>query len=789
MLEAGGGNSRERGFSLGASDNRFGTSVERGYISHETIQQQKLEIQKKLETYHMDDFLNVRMNHDTPSLFCCKCTRITQSQNLEGEFVLTHKFAAFFQDPPSRSTQSNAGVQVGRPWPRQSVWPFNEIRQVEKRRFLLRNQAFEIFTITGKTALLAFGTVQERDTAYGLLLKSEGLVHLVDYEQHVSGSVTRPSITQKWQRGQISNFSYLMHLNTMAGRSFNDLTQYPVYPWVLSDYDSEVLTISPATPPSTFRDLFKPIGAQDPNRLAKFREKYRELTTMPDTVPFLFGSHYSNMGSVLHFLVRIEPLTTYFLEFQGGRFDVPDRAFHSIGQTWRLSSSLSSSDVKELIPEFFYLPEFLLNSEKFDLGLKQDGVRVDNVILPRWAHNDARKFIQIHREALECEFVSLNLHHWIDLIFGYKQTGPAALEADNIYHPLTYEGAVELDNIEDEIERAAALSQIQSFGQTPKQIFKKPHPARSVKASQAQSRAIWSSPHTLVAMPAWVISGKVGSIAIVGDNVIALGPFRTLLLPEANDFISWGHWDQNLRVSSISPPRVHTTIHALHDDNVLCAAISPDGRTFATGGSSGTVKIYRRETTTAPRRSRSRSAKSKDVLSIELACVLHGHCDAVEAIAISQEWGILVTGSRDQSCSVWDLNRRLYVRSIATETEGTVRCITICPTTGTIATAVEQDNGSLLRQHSINCDFLSSTRSSERILCMMYSSGILGVSKNVLVCGTLFGTLIIYDALTLQVLARHRQTKCPITSVLISSNNQSIFTGDAKGRVYRWQTT
>lgn len=43
-----------------------------------------------------------------------------------------------------------------------------------------------------------------------------------------------------WQRGEISNFQYLMHLNTLAGRSYNDLMQYPVFPWILADFDSEV---------------------------------------------------------------------------------------------------------------------------------------------------------------------------------------------------------------------------------------------------------------------------------------------------------------------------------------------------------------------------------------------------------------------------------------------------------------------------------------------------------------------------------------------------------------------
>ena len=51
------------------------------------------------------------------------------------------------------------------------------------------------------------------------------------------------------QRGEISNFEYLMCLNTLAGRSYNDLMQYPVFPWVIADYDSQVrpaVTYSPA---------------------------------------------------------------------------------------------------------------------------------------------------------------------------------------------------------------------------------------------------------------------------------------------------------------------------------------------------------------------------------------------------------------------------------------------------------------------------------------------------------------------------------------------------------------
>ena len=39
-----------------------------------------------------------------------------------------------------------------------------------------------------------------------------------------------------WVNGTISNGEYLLYLNFVANRSFNDLTQYPVFPWVISEY-------------------------------------------------------------------------------------------------------------------------------------------------------------------------------------------------------------------------------------------------------------------------------------------------------------------------------------------------------------------------------------------------------------------------------------------------------------------------------------------------------------------------------------------------------------------------
>lgn len=105
--------------------------------------------------------------------------------------------------------------------------------------------------------------------------------------------------------------------------------------------------------------------------------------------------------------IRLEPYTTQFLRFQDGHFDHADRMFHSIEAAWRYKTTIdynwffhvndsivcffacssvttSTSDVKELTPEFFYLPEFLRNENDFDLGVTQTGVQLGDVILPPW---------------------------------------------------------------------------------------------------------------------------------------------------------------------------------------------------------------------------------------------------------------------------------------------------------------------------------------------------------------------------------------------------------------------
>ncbi|NXO39214.1 FAN protein, partial [Locustella ochotensis] len=297
------------------------------------------------------------------------------------------------------------------------------------------------------------------------------------YENHIAEH-TAESYMLQWQRGHISNYQYLLHLNNLADRSCNDLSQYPVFPWIIADYSSSVLDL---TKPETFRDLSKPVGALNKERLDRLVTRYQE---MPDP-KFMYGSHYSSPGYVLFYLVRVAP--EYMLCLQNGKFDHADRMFNSIAETWKNCLD-GATDFKELIPEFYENDSsFLVNSLKLDLGKRQGGKMVEDVELPPWA-SGPDDFLQKSQEALESPYVSEHLHEWIDIIFGYKQKGSEAVAAHNVFHPLTYEGGVDLNSIMDPNEKVALLTQILEFGQTPKQLFTSPHPQRIIPKLKSLSR-------------------------------------------------------------------------------------------------------------------------------------------------------------------------------------------------------------------------------------------------------------------------------------------------------------
>ncbi|KAF1745334.1 hypothetical protein MXB_898, partial [Myxobolus squamalis] len=110
------------------------------------------------------------------------------------------------------------------------------------------------------------------------------------------------SIPKNWSKGLISNFEYLMFLNTISGRSYNDISQYPIFPWVLSNYESDEIDLNDD---KNYRDLSKPVCIIKDARCRYFREKYENRSK--NIAPYFYQKYCSSPDYVTDYLIRLEP--------------------------------------------------------------------------------------------------------------------------------------------------------------------------------------------------------------------------------------------------------------------------------------------------------------------------------------------------------------------------------------------------------------------------------------------------------------------------------------------------
>ncbi|XP_059637635.1 BEACH domain-containing protein B [Cornus florida] len=706
-------------------------------------------------------------------------------------------------------------------------WNVCKIKAVHWTRYLLRYTAIEIFFIDSVAPIfLNFASQKDAKDAGTLIVATRnesmfpkgyrdktGVISFVD--RRVALEMAE-SARESWRRRDMTNFEYLMILNTLAGRSYNDLTQYPVFPWVLADYSSDILDFNKS---STFRDLSKPIGALDSKRFEVFEDRYRNFCD-PDIPSFYYGSHYSSMGIVLFYLLRLEPFTSLHRTLQGGKFDHADRLFQSIESTYRNCLS-NTSDVKELIPEFFYMPELLVNSNSYHFGVKQDGEPLRDVCLPPWAKGSPEEFICKNREALESEYVSSNLHHWIDLVFGYKQRGKPAVEAANIFYYLTYEGAVDLETMEDELQRSAIEDQIANFGQTPIQIFRKKHPRRgppipiahplhfapgSIKltsiissTSNSPSAVIYINIFDLnivlvnqgltMSVKLWLttqlqsggnftFSGSQDPFFGIGSDVLSprkfgsslaenieLGAqfFATLQTPSENFLISCGNWENSFQVISMSDGRMVQSIRQ-HKDVVSCVAVTSDGSIVATGSYDTTImvwEVFRVKTPEKRVRNTPTEMPRKDYVIAETPShILCGHDDIITCLYVSVELDIVISGSKDGTCVFHTLREGRYVRSLQHPSSSALSKL-VASRHGRIVLYSDDDLG--LHLYSINGKHIATSDSNGRLNCVELSS-----CGEFLVCAGDQGQIVVRSMKSLEIVRRYDGFGKIITSLTVT---------------------
>ncbi|KAI5861060.1 beach-domain-containing protein [Durotheca rogersii] len=691
-------------------------------------------------------------------------------------------------------------------------WKWQDAISISKRRFLFRDVAIEIFFTDGRSYLLTAKNSVMRDEVFTKLINKiphtsgvnslpnpedawrlESLKVFEDSPQTLGskfGSIFNSSpwnpIMRRWQRGEISNFHYLMLVNTMAGRTFNDLTQYPVFPWVLADYTGDELNLDD---PATFRDLSKPMGAQTARRQSDYQSRYSTLAEIGET-PFHYGTHYSSAMIVASYLIRLPPFVQSFILLQGGSFDHADRLFFSIEGSWKSSSQDNGSDVRELIPEFFYLPDFLTNVNGYNFGERQgSGGRVNDVELPPWAKGDPKIFIAKHREALESPYVSQNLHLWIDLIFGHKQRGEAAVENLNVFHYLSYYGAKDLDNITDSDERHATTSIIHNFGQTPHQVFTKPHPPRENVSFPA--KRLDTSSHALARIPHPLLESRerVASLTYSPklDRLLCSSPFRLNLPPSFDKYLEWGYADNSVRFYHTEHRKSAGVSENLHIGQISCIVVA-DSRTLITAGEDCVVSVFTIQT-----------ASGKPVELVHRSS-LFGHKTPVTTIAVSKAFSTLVTISGDGHAFLWDLNRLEFMRKLPSTRA--VECARINDVSGEIMlcsgpnVALYTINGDLILDQNVcsehddcvySCSFYEGSGSEwlENYLVFTgHRRGKVNIWKRVVKDGKWILELVRrLDHIDTRT-ETGTNTEAAITC--ITPMPQLVYTGDDDGRVYEW---
>ena len=747
-------------------------------------------------------------------VYSTKCELITPMKATPGRLEVTTTHIYFWETMEARPKDELHRA------PKDRKWRLDQIREIHIRRYLLRRSAIEFFLVTQTTAFFNFDP-KERSKVHSKICD----LNLPNLCFSDTGSpeeiLKRSGLTRKWQLGHISNFDYLMQLNTIAGRTYNDLSQYPVFPWILTNYVSETLDLDN---PANYRDLSKPMGALNEARLQQFLQRYKSFSDL-DVPPFHYGSHYSNSACVLFYLLRLEPYTSHFLKFQGNKFDIADRLFDSIDGAWN-NCLTNPSDVKELIPEFFYLPEFLINQNRFYFGRRKGGAGkvVDDVVLPPWARDNPFEFIRIHQEALESRAVSASLHQWIDLIFGFKQQGKEAVEAVNVFYFLTYEGAVNLDAIADENVRKATEAQIDHFGQTPSQLLRKPHPPRDVESSVRQlTQHIFSevnkvnlrpryvevsrSPVVYVGLPPsqnpsyfstgnasatdrvitidrlrvaachrWAPNPNEAVPPIVLEVDTQLSQRRKIGVPFAADVavfphmfcvtddgrtvISCGHWDNSFKVTSLEGVRQPQSI-AWHKDVVTCLSLSRDSQILISGSKDTTVAVWNLQ-------SRSNGYRVSERPSL----ILHGHNDEVTVVCVSVELDVVVSGAKDGKCIIHSLRKGSQLRCVHPTKHSILQLVVAKD-----KIVAYSPSDLTLHVMSINGVLICSGDSKERLSCLTLTQ-----NGKYLITGGQQGSIFCRNAQNLEIIYRW-SAESPIVSIEITSDEQRILAGLEDGRL------
>ncbi len=494
-------------------------------------------------------------------------------------------------------------------------------------------------------------------------------------------------------------------------------------------------------------------------------------------------------------------------------------------------------NVQELVPEMFYLPELLLNCNILELGKRQDGEELGHVRLPPWARGSAWRFVRTMRQALESPHASRELPAWIDLIFGCKQQGEAAVGALNVFFYTAYANKLQLDQAEP-TERLAIRAQVQHFGQSPAQLWReRPHPRRDRSAAlntmQLVPLLVALASETPLACVAEFAVEPWGGLAV--RALAASSPERVMALtaggvivPQQQQILLCGLPDGAVRACAYrSGPggKPLATYHGMHGGRVVVAlAASPGLSLLVSADLGGEIAIW------------TPSARAGGQIHLSLHGRLRGRGSSGGhvALAISAVHRTLASATADGVLLLWDTGtlRLMHVLRVCTPSgacigargdDGDALKVLISDATGEVAVGLRDElqlwsiNGALLARTAerfppLRC--VSFTPTPEwmyeqlPVLVSGHQDGTVrwwcvrepapsvatarpggpGAISSVPAGAGLLPTWELAECTQLRLQAPCNPAPVPVTSVCVAdSMTKLLWTGLADGRVLSWQ--
>ncbi len=425
--------------------------------------------------------------------------------------------------------------------------PLKEIELIFKRRYFFKRNVLEIYTQKKKSYFFRINE-SEFDCFYNKLKSNfkfgleDITIEYTKFEEKI-GLVNKnnifynynnynilfnskkcsslKSLYTKWTNWEISTFTLLNVINIYSNRGYNDINQYPVFPWIITDYTSDSL------PSLDNTNVIKNANAANNNNSSQNKQEKEQSNIRPFNTPMgmleitdeakerkedyiahwetlendddkdenydRYGSHYSTSLYLTYYLVRIFPFSYIRLELQGKKFDDPNRLFNSLSNSFECAIT-QKADLRELIPEFFCFPEMFYNINELNFGeifdnTTKTNVPVNDIEMPPWSNKDAYIFVEKHRTFLESIEISEKINEWLNLIFGSKQKGKEAKAIRNLFIKQTYEDFDEIHNKADPKEQIYQKRMVE-FGVTPSQIFKSSTSKRSAVRDLRKRRPI-----------------------------------------------------------------------------------------------------------------------------------------------------------------------------------------------------------------------------------------------------------------------------------------------------------